>query len=417
MMIAPSRPSSATSASVPAKRIVRCPRAQAARDRHPVGPLEDRPADAPQRHARACTVRPARTRAREPDRAQERALLPALEVHPDRDLADPRRRALVVVDRRQRLEDVRRRAGRDRVGGADEVLVGGEGGHVAVAEAGGAGEPADRDLHADVGGQPAGRAAQQRAGGLGDRERGDEGQRRGALREPDPALVGGPDAGHRAAVGVEVVGEDADRHGRRQRAGPAGDGVALVVGDRAERVAQRRVLVGRRRARDRDRVVDHAVDVGVLEQQAPLAGVLERVAERPHAVLVGVGDRPDRADLDVAHRVGDADRGPRAHRLRGERAERAGGRRDHLAAGLAPGALERAAERGAHARDRERGGERLRAGHQRAVAARGPCRCGASTGVPRIASIGVASTTSPPYSPSDSEIAPALRSVPCSSRQ
>jgi len=41
---------------------------------------------------------------------------------------------------------------------------------------------------------------------------------------------------------------------------------ALVVGDRPERVAQRRVLVRRGRARDRDRVVDHAVDVGVLEQ-------------------------------------------------------------------------------------------------------------------------------------------------------
>ena len=48
---------------------------------------------------------------------------------------------------------------------------------------------------------------------------------------------------------------------------------------------------------------------------------------------------------------------------------------------------------------------------------RGGVLQGASMSAPRIASIGVASTTSPPYSPSDSEIAPALRSVPCSSRQ
>ena len=46
------------------------------------------------------------------------------------------------------------------------------------------------------------------------------------------------------------------------------------------------------------------------------------------------------------------------------------------------------------------------------------CRaCGASTGVPRIASIGVASTTLPPYSPTDSEIAPMLRDTPAASAQ
>ena len=173
------------------------------------------------------------------------------------------------------------------------------------------------------------------------------------------------------AARVEVVGEHADGHGRRQRAGAPGDGVALVVGDRPERVAERRVLVGRGGARDRDRVVDHAVDVGVLQEQAALARALERVAERPHAVLVGVGDGADRADLDVAHRVGDADRGARAHRLRREGAERAGGGGDHLAARAAAGALERAAHRGAHAGDGQRRGERPRAGHQRAVAAPG----------------------------------------------
>ncbi len=43
--------------------------------------------------------------------------------------------------------------------------------------------------------------------------------------------------------------------------------------------------------------------------------------------------------------------------------------------------------------------------------------CGASTGLPRIASIGVASATFPPYSPIDSEIAPMLRGVPWPSGQ
>jgi hypothetical protein len=43
--------------------------------------------------------------------------------------------------------------------------------------------------------------------------------------------------------------------------------------------------------------------------------------------------------------------------------------------------------------------------------------CGASTRLPRIASIGVASTTLPPYSPIASESAPMLRGVPDASAQ
>ena len=56
-------------------------------------------------------------------------------------------------------------------------------------------------------------------------------------------------------------------------------------------------------------------------------------------------------------------------------------------------------------------------GLARASAERADFACGASTGVPRIASIGVASATLPPYSPTDSEIAPMLRAVPCASAQ
>jgi hypothetical protein len=56
-----------------------------------------------------------------------------------------------------------------------------------------------------------------------------------------------------------------------------------------------------------------------------------------------------------------------------------------------------------------------------AAAARGeagrPCPRGASTGLASIDSIGVASTTLPPNSPIDSEIAPMLRDTPAASPQ
>jgi hypothetical protein len=44
-------------------------------------------------------------------------------------------------------------------------------------------------------------------------------------------------------------------------------------------------------------------------------------------------------------------------------------------------------------------------------------RPGTSTGVPRIASIDVASAILPPYSLTDCEIAPITRCVPCASGQ
>jgi hypothetical protein len=56
-------------------------------------------------------------------------------------------------------------------------------------------------------------------------------------------------------------------------------------------------------------------------------------------------------------------------------------------------------------------------GFARASVARAGFARGASTGLPRIASIGVASTTLPPYSPIASEIAPMLRCAPAASGQ
>ena len=384
-------------------------------------------ADAPQRHARAP---PGRAHPpRELDGAQERALLAAAQVDPHGDLADVRRRALVVVDRGQRVEHVRRRAGGDRVARCRRSpRRRGTRTRSGCRTAPGGSGAGDRDLHAHAAGQPAGRAAQQRARGLGDGERPDERRGRRALGQPIrlssaariPDQVCARCRGRWRTRGTGIDGGSAPR--------APGDGVGRVVGDRAERVAERGVLVGRRRVGERDRVVDHAVDVGVLQEQPARAGALERVAERPHPVGVGVGDGADRADLDVAAGVATTTTDARA-------ASAAAGRcRAARRARPAPGG--RPAGRRARARGRASGetpvtGERRRErlGARRrirwtAAAARGDAAVpspasrasGGSGGVPRIASIGVASTTSPPYSPSDSEIAPTLRFVPAPSQ-
>ena len=161
--------------------------------------------------------------------------------------------------------------------------------------------------------------------------------------------------------------------------------------------------------------MDDAEHVGVLEQQRPRADAVERVPEAPDLVAVRVGDGADRARGEVAGRVADAERRAGAQRLDRERAERARrARRARVRPRLAAAALERAAERRGEPGDGQRRGHRAGARE----GARAPARaCGASTGLPRIASIGVASTTLPPYSPTDSETAPMLRATPAASGQ
>ena len=101
------------------------------------------------------------------------------------------------------------------------------------------------------------------------------------------------------APGVVVGADRAHRRAARQRADRADDGGERVVGERADVVAGDGELV--RAAGERGvRLVDDAEDVGVLEQQVARAGGLERVAERPHAGRVGVGDGADGAEPQVA---------------------------------------------------------------------------------------------------------------------
>ena len=161
---------------------------------------------------------------------------------------------------------------------------------------------------------------------------------------------------------------------------------------------------------NRERVRDHPEHVGVLEDQRAPAERVERVPEGPDARAVAVGDGADGAERDVA---GGQRRGHRRaghERLLGEAAERAGRRGEH-------GALRPVAARPQH----EVARARARARRRRARRASGPPtsarRVGAGGGWSRsISSIGVTSTTWFPYSPTLSEIAPALRRTPPGAR-
>jgi hypothetical protein len=55
-------------------------------------------------------------------------------------------------------------------------------------------------------------------------------------------------------------------------------------------VAGRGILVGFEGVGERERVVDHAVDIGVLEQQRARPDAVDRVPEAPDPVAVRVRD-------------------------------------------------------------------------------------------------------------------------------
>ena len=152
---------------------------------------------------------------------------------------------------------------------------------------------------------------------------------------------------------------------------------ARVVGDRAEVVADGGELVGRAGVVARVGVRDDGVDVGVLQQQRAQARVLERVAEAPHAVAVDVGDRPDRADREVARGVADAHRRARPRRGGGERVERQRGGDEHLAPPRLPCARARQprGDPAAQAGDGQRLGQRQHAPDARLARDRLPSRC------------------------------------------
>ena len=167
-------------------------------------------------------------------------------------------------------------------------------------------------------------------------------------------------------AGVAVARED--RHGvvRWQRPEAPADGADAVAGDRADVVAGGAELV-RRQLLGADGVVDDRVDVGVLQEQRPPAGAVERVAEQPHVRAVGVRDGADRAELDVARRVADRHGGARHERLRRKlRGARRRARRQQRPPGAACGAREHRRDRRAEPRQRQRRGERAAADQRRA---------------------------------------------------
>ena len=219
------------------------------------------------------------------------------------------------------------------------------------------------------------------------------------------------------AAGVAVARGDPQREVRRQRAEPPGDRVEAVGGDRADVVAGRAELVGRQLGRA-ERVVDDRVDEGVLQEQRAPAGAVERVAEEPDVAGVGVGDGADRADADVAGGHADGDRRAGHERLRRRSRPRAARRAGvtSVRPALRAARTNIVASDGPHARQRQRRGEAVAAGDARARG-RGVAADGGSTGSARIASIGVARPTAPPYSPIPSEIAPMLRATPAPSGQ
>ena len=164
---------------------------------------------------------------------------------------------------------------------------------------------AERDPHAHRAGQPAGRAAQHAAGGLRDRQRA---RRRRAAVKP----VGWSTS---ALVGDRGLDEPGWRRcrgrWRRRRTGVVGGSAPTrpTIAANASLVSVPSVVARRaractsRRVERRVRVVDRPCRRRRPGAAAARAGALERVAERPHAVGVGVRDGPDRAEPDVAARV------------------------------------------------------------------------------------------------------------------
>ena len=300
----------------------------------------------------------------------------AVERHAGGELGDVQRARLVVVELGERRERVGGAAGGDDVGARLRVRRRERGG-VAVADPERLLPLAHGDPEADAPDQLAGRAAQDLRGALGERERPDERQRGAAGRRARVGLVDHARGERVALAGVGVLAVDPHRDGRGGRAGAADHRGARVVGDRAEVVADGGELVGRAGVVARVGVRDHRVDVGVLQQQRAQAGVLERVAEAPHAVAVDVGDRPDRADREVARGVADAHRRARPRRGGGERVERQRGGDEHLAPARVPRARARQprGDPAAQAGDRQRLGQRQHAPDARLARDRLPSRC------------------------------------------
>ena len=237
---------------------------------------------------------------------------------------------------------------------------------------------------------------------------------------PDPssrcALVGHLGAERRRAAGVAVahVEPHGDRARRARRAGPRSGSArrwpktpSVWPGTASLVVMASSVASG---------VVDHGEDVGVLERERPAPGGVERVAERPDRTPVAVGHGADRAEREVAAGDPGRDRGARvAGPARGSRrAGPLGAASTSRSARRAARSSRRRSGRG-QPRDGEGRGDRPRAAPQRAGAPR-PRRAGSGDS-PRICSMGVASATLLPNSPTLSEIAPALRRTPSEPRQ
>ena len=207
-------------------------------------------------------------------------------------------------------------------------------------------------------------------------------------------------------AGVEVLGGDAQREARRQRAEQPGDAVGSVRRDRADVGARRGQLVRRDVGRG-DRVVDDGVDPGVLQEQRASA------RRRPAR-----GRRSRRRRRRCRRRC-------RSRRARCRRTSarprptspaRAAAAR---AATLVPAGAAMSVRPALRA---ARTNARASAGRRPAIVS-GPARlrapmtrvrvpAGGSGGWARIASIGVARPMRPPYSPIVSEIAPMLRATP-----
>src|SRR4029450_1493778 len=134
------------------------------------------------------------------------------------------------------------------------------------------------------------------------------------------------------ATRVAVAGDDLQRVLRWQRTHAADDGVGCVVRGRPEVVPGRGELVAGGALPEVERVPHHRVDVGVLDQQRAAPGPVELVSEAPHAVVVGVGDRADRRQPEIAAREPDGEGGARPQRLR-RGGEGGGGRGDGAGGG------------------------------------------------------------------------------------
>ena len=192
---------------------------------------------------------------------------------------------------------------------------------------------------------------------------------------------------HLDAPRVPVVGHDPQGHQARERPDSADDRVGGVVGQGPQVVARRGELVAAHsQVVETERVTDDRVDVGVLDEQRAAAGAVQGMPEGPQPVAVGVRDRPDRREPDVA--AGQPGRHRRAG-PQGLRREGGGGRRrsdDQGAVGSLARHREGAGHRAADAAHGERSGQRASRSQQRSGrGARPPAGRASRRGSPRSA--------------------------------